>query len=187
MREKDLSLDAYALLLQAIGHTVPSRFWPRILLHTYTPSEIRTRCPELEEFLTTIGGFQLTARQIDLRAAQRLTTFDRAHSFIGTSAHNKAEAVQARSNLMTYVIASHIYPTACKPGLDPRGLELLNHVARFIDFSSTELWALGGITPERACAVVESGAQGLCVMSSAMIEEPELLAHAFRSALERVS
>lgn len=187
VREKDLSLDVYVLLLQAIGRTVPSRFWPRILLHTYTPSEIRARCPELEEFLTTIGGFQLTARQINLRAAQHLTTFDRAHSFIGTSVHNKEETASACSNRMSYVIASHIYPTACKPGLDPHGLEFLNHVARFIDPSSTELWALGGITPERACAVVKSGVQGLCVMSSAMIEEPEMLVHAFRGALERVS
>lgn len=184
VREKDLNRDEYALLLEAMGCIVPQRFWPRILLHTYTPSEVLACKPELENFLTQVGGFQLTASQVASGLAHNLTDFDRAYPLVGTSAHNEEEARRAQANNMTYVIASHLYPTDCKPGLAPHGLKLLDDVAQIIDPAFTELWALGGITPERAPEVIARGAQGLCVMSSAMIEDPIVLIRAFRTALD---
>lgn len=186
MREKDLSLDEYALLLEAIGRTVPTHFWQRILLHSYTPSELLATHRNLEAFLAAVGGFQLTASQVASGAAQTLTDFDRAHPLIGTTAHTIEETHLAQANQMTYVIASHIYSTACKPGLAPHGLKLLDAVAQLIDPSDTELWALGGITPKCAPEVTAHKAQGLCIMSSAMTEDPDMLMRAFCAALRQV-
>lgn len=183
MREKDLSLNEYALLLETMSRTVPTHFWPRILLHTYTPSELLATHLDLKAFLATVGGFQLTTSQIASEAAQALTNFDRAYPLIGTTAHTIEEAHLAQANQMTYVIASHIYSTACKPGLAPHGLKLLDTVAQLIDPSDTELWALGGITPKRAPEVTAHKAQGLCIMSSAMTEDPDMLVRTFRAAL----
>lgn len=184
VREKDLDRDEYGLLLEAMSRTVPAHFWPRIILHTYTPSELRAHHPELETFLDQIGGFHLTAAQAATGMARHLTAYDRAYPLIGTSTHNRAEAICAREGAMTYVIASHLYPTACKPGLAPHGLALLDEVAHLIDPATTKLWALGGITPERTPEVTAAGAEGLCVMSSAMTEDPLCLVRAFQEALK---
>jgi thiamine monophosphate synthase len=61
--------------------------------------------------------------------------------------------------------AYHIFPTGCKPGVPPRGVELLRQVCRAVPLP---VYAIGGISPELFPAVLQAGAAGACVMSGPM-------------------
>lgn len=91
----------------------------------------------------------------------------------GASVHSADEAVEARELGAGYLIAGHIFPTDCKKGLPPRGMDCLREVCSRVDIP---VFAIGGITRERVQAVLETGAKGVCVMSEAMTcREPSSL------------
>lgn len=84
----------------------------------------------------------------------------------GVSVHSAAEAVQAESLGADWLIAGHIYDTACKSGLPGRGLAFLREVTSAV---SIPVYAIGGIeTAARQKAVREAGAADHCLMSSLM-------------------
>lgn len=84
---------------------------------------------------------------------------------LGVSVHSVKEAVDAEKTGADYVIFGHIFPTDCKEGLKPRGLELLKEVAQSVDIS---VYAIGGITEDKVLEVYANGAKGICVMSKLM-------------------
>ena len=59
----------------------------------------------------------------------------------------------------------HIFPTGCKPGLPPRGVELLAQVCQA---SPLPVYAIGGVGPGNIAQVKQAGATGACVMSGFM-------------------
>lgn len=81
------------------------------------------------------------------------------------SVHSVEQAVRAQQLGADFLIAGHIFPTDCKPGLPPRGLEFLGQVCRAV---TIPVYAIGGITPENAPLAVKAGAAGVCIMSGAM-------------------
>ena len=84
----------------------------------------------------------------------------------GVSVHSVSEAVTAEQYGADYVIAGHIYNTACKNGIPGRGLGFLKQIAQTVNIS---VYAIGGIeTPERQKAVLAAGASDYCLMSSLM-------------------
>ena len=84
---------------------------------------------------------------------------------LGVSVHSLEEAVRAQQMGADFLMAGHIFPTGCKPGLPPRGLEFLQQVCRGV---TVPVYAIGGITPENAPLALDAGAEGVCVMSGAM-------------------
>lgn len=97
---------------------------------------------------------------------------------VGVSIHSPAEAASLHEACVRWLIAGHIYPTACKPGVAPRGLDFLRQVCR-----STELpvYAIGGINLERAGDVLACGCHGVCVMSELMVcENPRARVEAYQ-------
>ena len=86
---------------------------------------------------------------------------------IGCSCHSIEEAVKAVNLGATYITASHIYPTDCKKGLAPRGLEFLKNIC---DHMEIPVYALGGLKTD--CSQFEelalAGADGACLMSGLM-------------------
>lgn len=84
---------------------------------------------------------------------------------IGVSTHTVEEAKKAESRGASYITASHIFPTGCKPGLAPRGLQYLREVLAAVEI---EVYALGGIHPDNIHLCVEAGADGICMMSEYM-------------------
>lgn len=82
-----------------------------------------------------------------------------------TSVHSVGEAVAAEQLGAAFLIAGHVFPTACKKGLPPRGLDFLRSVCGAV---SIPVYGIGGITAERAPAVLEAGAAGVCIMSQFM-------------------
>ena len=86
---------------------------------------------------------------------------------VGASVHSPAEAEEAESLGADYLIAGHIFPTACKIG-EPRGAGFLKSVCDSVDIP---VYGVGGITPENFQRVLSSGAEGAAVMSSAMLSD----------------
>ena len=72
----------------------------------------------------------------------------------------RAEALGA-----TYLTASHIFPTDCKKGVPPKGLDFLKEVVEAVHIP---VYALGGITKDRTDDVMSTGAAGYCMMSEFM-------------------
>ncbi len=89
----------------------------------------------------------------------------------GVSVHSREEALRAEGLGAGYLIAGHIFPTDCKQGVPPRGLEFLREVCAAV---SIPVFAIGGITQFNVRDVLQAGAAGVCVMSQLMTcENPE--------------
>lgn len=83
----------------------------------------------------------------------------------GLSIHHGEEALYAESLGASYLLASHIFPTDCKKDLAPKGLKLIRDIR---SKTKLPLIGLGGITPDNGSKIIESGADGIAVMSSIM-------------------
>lgn len=83
----------------------------------------------------------------------------------GVSVHSVNEAENACKLGAKYLIAGHIFATDCKKGLEPRGLEYLSGIVRASDIP---VFAIGGIKRENIGLVLDTGADGFCVMSELM-------------------
>lgn len=87
---------------------------------------------------------------------------------IGTSVHSLEEALEAERLGASYVTAGHIFPTECKPGLEPRGLEFLQKICEGVKIP---VYAIGGIHPDNLEKIAQTGAAGACMMSEFMRAE----------------
>lgn len=83
----------------------------------------------------------------------------------GVSVHSVLEAQKAQALGAAFLIAGHVFETACKQDLPPRGLSFLKEICSAV---SIPVLAIGGIRPERLSAVKAAGAAGVCVMSELM-------------------
>lgn len=83
----------------------------------------------------------------------------------GVSIHSEEEAVNAQKAGATYIMAGHIFETACKEGLEPRGIGFLKKVCSKVDIP---VYALGGINENNASCCIKAGAAGVCMMSGYM-------------------
>lgn len=97
---------------------------------------------------------------------------------VEVSIHSREEARRVQEMGAHSVIAGHIYPTNCKPGLPPRGTTFLKEIVQSI---SIPVYAIGGITPEHAGEIAETGAAGVCLMSSLMAaQDPKKILREYR-------
>ena len=84
---------------------------------------------------------------------------------IGVSIHSLEEAKDVENLGATYVVAGHIFETDCKKGLEPRGLNFIKELSSIL---TIPIFAIGGINEENSNLVLNSGAFGVCMMSSLM-------------------
>ncbi len=87
---------------------------------------------------------------------------------IGASCHSVEDAVEAERAGSSYVTAGHIFDTDCKKGTPGRGINFLKEICSNV---SIPVYAIGGITPNNAREVRQTGAVGICIMSGAMTAE----------------
>ncbi|WP_291573874.1 thiamine phosphate synthase [Clostridium sp. UBA4548] len=87
------------------------------------------------------------------------------HGEIGVSIHSIKEAIEAEKMGASYLLASPIFETQCKPGAEPKGIEFIKAIKEMVKIP---VMALGGISLENGKKVMEAGAQGLAVMSAIM-------------------
>lgn len=83
----------------------------------------------------------------------------------GASAHSLEDAHMAEEMGADYITFSHVFPTECKKGLKPRGLDMLCQVCHAVKIP---VYALGGINDENEQQVYAAGAAGACRMSDYM-------------------
>lgn len=102
---------------------------------------------------------------------------------IGRSVHSLAEAKQAAAEGADYLLYGHIFPSASKPGLEPRGTDELRKIAAQVKIP---VIGIGGITPENASHVLAAGSAGIAVLSGiTAASDPQAAARAYREALDR--
>ena len=100
---------------------------------------------------------------------------------LGVSVHTLTEARQAAALGADYLIAGHIFATACKQDLPGRGIGFLKDVC---DPTPLPVYAIGGITPANISRIKKAGAAGACLMSSLLAcPEPALLVRELRQGL----
>ena len=156
LREKDLSEEQYRSLAYEVIK-ICDYYHKKCILHSFAEVAKELNHPHIHLTMTDF---------------MRLCMADKFYfETIGVSTHSLAEAMTARGLGASYVTASHIFETQCKPGLEPRGLSYLRDVIAEIHDGKEpymEVYALGGIHPGNAHFCVEAGADGICMMSEYM-------------------
>ncbi len=112
------------------------------------------------------------ARELDIRRihlpVQLMAEADDLEDFslVGASIHSVKQAKEAEDLGADYILAGHVFHTACKVS-DPRGIPFLEAICEVVDIP---VYGVGGITPDTYSDVIRCGATGVAVMSSAMTE-----------------
>ncbi|SHJ30283.1 thiamine-phosphate pyrophosphorylase [Clostridium cavendishii DSM 21758] len=81
---------------------------------------------------------------------------------VGVSVHTLEEGIEADKRGAKYILASHIYETKCKEGLEPKGIE---YIRRLKNNVKCQIIALGGINEKNYKDVLNAGADGIALMS----------------------
>ncbi|HID11425.1 MAG TPA: thiamine phosphate synthase [Candidatus Latescibacteria bacterium] len=91
-----------------------------------------------------------------------------AGKLVGVSVRGVEEALKAQEAGADYLGVGPIFPTSTKPDAGPPiGLQGLRAVRRAVHLP---IVAIGGITPERARAAMEAGADAVCAISAVVGE-----------------
>ena len=147
LRETDLSLEEYLALGRQVLEKCRRAGVP-CWFHTFLEAAVELR-PD---------GIQLPMPVLrELPAGWRQGFPGR----VGASCHSLDEVQEAARLGADCCTFSHVYPTQCKPGLPPRGLEALRQVCAQ---SPVPVYALGGVTPEKIPELEKAGAAGAVMM-----------------------
>lgn len=84
---------------------------------------------------------------------------------MGVSVHSVTAAREAEKAGADYLLFGHIFPTASKEGIPPRGVGSLREVVASVGIP---IIALGGINAANARQCLAAGARGVAVMSAIM-------------------
>lgn len=153
LREKDLTEDAYTMLLSQI-QPICADAGIALIPHTFVRS-------------ARVLGFHSIHLPLHILEKYALTDDLEDFTTIGTSVHSVEDAHRAQTLGATYLTAGHIYATDCKKGLAPRGIPFLKEVCQSV---TIPVYAIGGIknNPEQLRELSEAGASGACIMSGMM-------------------
>jgi thiamine-phosphate pyrophosphorylase len=102
---------------------------------------------------------------------------------VGLSTHDRAQVDAALATAASYIAVGPIFTTATKDtGYDARGLDLVRYAAG----RGKPVVAIGGITLERAPAVIAAGASALAVITDILVgDDPRVRVRAYRERLPR--
>ena len=176
LREKDLSLDEYAALVDQVAD-ICCKTGTRLIIHQFYELIV-------EQDIFKSGNYKylhMPLNKLEELYKNHPVTYKMLRFRLlglGASCHSVEDAKLAEKLGCTYIIAGHIYNTDCKKGLDGRGTDFLKSV---VDVVQIPVYAIGGITPGNYTEIKSAGASGACIMSSAMTcESPELLLDNFK-------
>ncbi|HZG71587.1 MAG TPA: thiamine phosphate synthase [Chondromyces sp.] len=149
LREKDLDLAEYEELAVKVKEICDVYGVPFII----------------NQNIRVAAKLKLTAIHLSMPDLRRYSHEVQSFTHVGASVHSVSEAAEAEQLGASYIIAGHIFPTNSKKGVPPRGLSFLKKVC---DAVTIPVFAIGGITKEKAPAIIKTGAKGMCIMSEAM-------------------
>jgi thiamine-phosphate pyrophosphorylase len=123
-------------------------------------------------------GVHVGQEDLPVEAAREVVGASR---IVGVSTHTREQIDRALDTSASYVAVGPIFDTGTKDtGYSARGLELVTYAAG----RGKPVVAIGGITLERAPAVVAAGASGLAVITDLLTgNDPEGRVRAFVEAL----
>ena len=156
LREKDLDKNEYLKLIEEI-YPICQKYKINLILHQNYDLNLDDKY-NIEGIHLSYDIFKSLNENIK---AELIKKYKR----IGVSVHSLEEAKEVENLGASYVVAGHIFETDCKKGLEPRGLNFIK------DISSTltiPIFAIGGIDEKNSLSVIDSGAFGICMMSSMM-------------------
>ena len=124
-------------------------------------------------------GVHIGQEDVPVEAAREVVGVSR---IVGVSTHTQEQIDRALETSASYVAVGPIFETGTKEtGYSARGLELVTYAAG----RGKPVVAIGGITLDRAPAVVAAGASGLAVISDLLTgNDPEERVRAFAEALK---
>ena len=156
LREKDLNKNEYLKLIEKV-YPICQKYKINLILHQNYDLNLDDKYK--------IDGIHLSYNIFKSLNENIKAELIKKYKRIGVSIHSLNEAKEAESLGASYVVAGHIFETDCKKGLEPRGLKFIE------DLSSTltiPIFAIGGIDEKNSLSVIDSGAFGVCMMSSIM-------------------
>ena len=156
LREKDLDKNEYLNLVKKI-YPICKRYRIDLILHQNNDLNLDKKYK--------IGGIHLSFDNFKSLNKNIKEELIRKYKKIGVSIHSVDEAKEVENLGATYVVAGHIFKTDCKKGLEPRGLNFIKELSSIL---TIQIFAIGGINEENSNLVLNSGAFGVCMMSSLM-------------------
>ena len=156
LREKDLYKNEYLKLVEKI-YPICQKYRIDLILHQNYDLNLDEKY--------NIEGIHLSYeifKSLNKNIREKLI---KKYKRIGVSIHSLEEAKDVENLGATYVVAGHIFETDCKKGLEPRGLNVIKELSSIL---TIPIFAIGGINQENSHLVINSGAFGVCMMSSLM-------------------
>ncbi|WP_339054583.1 thiamine phosphate synthase [Fusobacterium animalis] len=156
LREKDLYKNEYLKLVEKI-YPICQKYRIDLILHQNYELELDNKY--------NIKGLHLsynTFKSLNKNIREELI---KKYKKIGVSIHSINEAKEVEMLGANYVVAGHIFKTDCKKDLEPRGLKFIQELSVIL---TIPIFAIGGINQENSHLVINSGAFGVCMMSSLM-------------------
>lgn len=158
LREKMLSEDAYMQMAEQV-FSICQENQVQLICNTFIRVAERIAVPVQIPFST-------------------LSQTDSLSVPFGVSVHSMEEAIRAEQAGAAFLIAGHIFATACKPDLPPRGLLFLQEICQAV---SIPVLGIGGIHVQNAASILQTGAAGFCIMSDFMqTDAPEWMMQQLR-------
>ena len=156
LREKDLYKNEYLKLVEKI-YPICQKYRIDLILHQNYDLRLDNKY--------NIKGLHLsynTFKSLNKNIREELI---KKYKKIGVSIHSVDEAKEVENLGANYVVAGHIFKTDCKKDLEPRGLKFIQELSLIL---TIPIFAIGGINQENSHLVINSGAFGICMMSSLM-------------------
>ena len=156
LREKDLNKNEYLKLIEKV-YPICQKYKINLILHQNYDLNLDDKY-KIDGIHLSYSIFKSLNQNIK---AELIKKYKR----IGVSIHSLDEAKEVESLGASYVVAGHIFETECKKGLEPRGLKFIEDLSSAL---SIPIFAIGGIDEKNSLSVIDSGAFGLCMMSTLM-------------------
>ena len=156
LREKDLNKNKYLKLVEKI-YPICQKYRIDLILHQNYNLRLDNKY--------NVEGLHLsynTFKSLNKNIREELI---KKYKKIGVSIHSIDEAKEVENLGATYIVAGHIFKTDCKKDLEPRGLKFIQELSLIL---TIPIFAIGGINQENSHLVINSGAFGVCMMSSLM-------------------
>ena len=156
LREKDLNKNKYLKLVEKI-YSICQKYRIDLILHQNYNLRLDNKY--------NVEGLHLsynTFKSLNKNIREELI---KKYKKIGVSIHSIDEAKEVENLGANYVVAGHIFKTDCKKDLEPRGLKFIQELSLIL---TIPIFAIGGINQENSHLVINSGAFGVCMMSSLM-------------------
>ena len=156
LREKDLNKNEYLKLVEKI-YTICQKYRIDLILHQNYDLRLDNKY--------NIKGLHLsynTFKSLNKNIREELI---KKYKKIGVYIHSVDEAKEVENLGATYIVAGHIFKTDCKKDLEPRGLKFIQELSLIL---TIPIFAIGGINEKNSHLVINSGAFGVCMMSSLM-------------------